>query len=165
MKLAKYGTPSRVVLSMMVIPLSLLSAHADNSKGAGEDNKSSGKNSLVKVKHSSLYKNSHIISNNKAHTIVPKRSIVFLPARIKSRVSDQPNGKFILWPSFLKMNRDWIWTFEVTLDQAKGITPIPKGKLKDFSKLNRMVVALYRGNPISILPPKKPSSKDAKRSK
>ena len=71
--------------------------------------------------------------------------------RIKTRVVEKPTGKFVLWPSFKLKNQNWIWTFEVTLDQAKGITPLPEGKIKDFAKLKLMVVALYRGNPVSIL--------------
>ncbi|WP_435893838.1 hypothetical protein [Oceaniferula spumae] len=85
---------------------------------------------------------------------MPKNSILFLPDKLKTRVVEKPSGKFVLWPFFKLRNQQWIWTYEVTLDQAKGIKPLPKGTLEQFSKLNRVVVALYRGHPVSVIPPK-----------
>ena len=114
---------------------------------------------MVKVKHTTLYKNSHILVYRGKHTIIPKNSIIVLPERLKSRVLDKPDGEFILWPEFKTANRDWIWTFEVSLDQAKGSSPLPEDRIEDLSKLNRLVVSLYKGNPVSILPAKKESSK------
>ncbi|BDS08517.1 hypothetical protein NT6N_35570 [Oceaniferula spumae] len=115
---------------------------------------SAARKPLVTVKHTSLYKNSHILSNRGEHCIVPKNSILFLPDKLKTRVVEKPSGKFVLWPFFKLRNQQWIWTYEVTLDQAKGIKPLPKGTLEQFSKLNRVVVALYRGHPVSVIPPK-----------
>ncbi len=157
----KNGYIIRFVATLLASGLCLLSAQADNPQGAEEKKKTSGKKPIVTVKHSTLYKNSHIIVNRGAHTIIPKRSILFLPERIKTRVVEKPSGTFVLWPTFKRNNRDRIWTYEVTLDQARGITPLPEGKMKDFAKLSRMVVALYRGNPVSVLPPKQDSSKDS----
>ncbi|NNJ87183.1 MAG: hypothetical protein HKP20_08430 [Akkermansiaceae bacterium] len=144
----------------------MVSADAEPKQGSEEIKKITGKKPLVTVKHTTLYKNSHIIVNRGEHTIIPKRSILVLPDRLKSRVTKKPSGKFVLWPEFKKTNQDWIWTFEVTLDQAKGITPLPEGRMKDLAKLNRVVVALYRGNPVSVLPPrKKDTDKDASKNK
>ena len=132
---------------------------AKKTIGAEEKKKISGKKPMVKVKHTTLYKNSHIISHRGEHTIIPKNSIIILPGHLKRRVTDKPDGEFILWPNFKLMNKDWIWTLEVSLDQAKGITPISEKKIKDLEKLNRVVVALYRGNPVSVLPSKKKIAK------
>ncbi|MFK7910279.1 MAG: hypothetical protein AB8F34_06710 [Akkermansiaceae bacterium] len=135
-------------------------AYAEPTTGAEEKKKpTTGKKPIVKVKHTTLYKNSHIITHRGEHAIIPKRSILFIPENLKSRVVEKPSGKFVLWPFFKLRNQEWIWTYEVTLDQAKGKSPIPAGKIKQFEKLNRMVVALYRGNPVSIVaPPKKESA-------
>ena len=157
----KTGFSTRFVATLLTSGLCVLSAQADTTQGAEEKKKISGKKPIVTVKHTTLYKNSHIIVNRGEHTIIPKRSILFLPERIKTRVVEKPTGTFVLWPTFKRNNQNWIWTYEVTLDQAKGITPLPEGKIKDFAKLNRMVVALYRGNPVSVLPPKQDSSKDS----
>ena len=54
-------------------------------------------------------------------------------------------------------------TFEVTLEQAKGVEPIPDKKLEEFAKINRTVIATYRRNPISVRPFKKPSTQDTQK--
>lgn len=151
----KKGIPVRYITILFASSLALGSVNAETAQGSEEKKKTSGKKALVKVKHTSLYKNSHIIVNRGQHTIIPKKSILVLPDRLKTRVVEKATGKFVLWPNFKHTNQDWIWTFEVTLDQAKGITPLPDGRIKDLAKLNRVVVALYKGNPVSVLSPKK----------
>jgi len=151
----KTGFPAKLIVVFLASSLGMTAIHADTARGAEEKKKVSGKKALVSVKHTTLYKNSHIIVNRGQHTIIPKKSILVLPEHLKSRVADKPSGEFILWPDFKRSNQDWIWTLEVTLNQAKGITPLPEKKIKDLEKLNRVVVALYLGNPVSVLPPKK----------
>ena len=157
----KPGIFSKLLIPFAVSVLSICSAQAEPVTGASENKKPlTGKKPIVKVKHTSLYKNSHIISHRGEHAIIPKRSILFIPESLKSRVIEKPTGKFVLWPFFKQRNQDWIWTYEVTLDQAKGIKPLPEGKLKQFEGLNRMVVALYRGNPVSVLTPPNKEGED-----
>jgi len=144
---------------MSAMCLSIVDTHSQNSSGAQESKTTTGKKPMVKVKHTTLYKNSHILVYRDKHTIIPKNSIIVLPERLKSRVLSEPDGEFILWPEFKIANRDWIWTFEVSLDQAKGLAPLPEDRVKDLSKLNRVVVSLYKGNPVSILPAKKQNDK------
>lgn len=111
-----------------------------------------------KPKLAHVYRNAHILSNRGTHTVVPKHSIIYQPIKNQSKVVEIPSGKFRFWPDFLPQNRDWIHTFEVTLDQAKGNKPIPKAKLEEFAKINRTVIATYRQNPISVRPPKNDDS-------
>lgn len=151
----KQGIQVSLRIVFLASILGLSTSHAQKAAGAEEKKNSSGKKALVKVKHTTLYKNSHILVGRGQHTIVPKNSILVLPETLKSRVAAKPSGTFVLWPDFKRSNQDWLWTSEVSLDQAKGITPLPEKKMKDLEKLNRVVVALYRGNPVSVLPAKK----------
>ncbi len=152
----KFTLFTRFALPLFASVLSIGFAQAEPASGAEEKKKPLiGKKPMVKVKHTKLYKNSHIITHRGEHAIIPKRSILFLPQSLKSRVVEKPKGKFVLWPFFKQRNQDWIWTYEVTLDQAKGKAPLPKGKLKQFENLNRVVVALFRGNPVSVMTPAK----------
>ncbi|MDG1358764.1 MAG: hypothetical protein P8P36_11285 [Akkermansiaceae bacterium] len=91
------------------------------------------------------------------------QSIIYQPEKNKEKVTDTPSGKFRFWPDFLPRNRDWLLTFEVTLDQARGNKPIPDIKLKEFAKISRTVIATYRRNPISVRPYVKPSETDTKK--
>ena len=113
-------------------------------------------NSKPKLAH--VYQNAHILSNRGTHTVLPLNSIIYQPAKNQSKVVEIPSGKFRFWPDFLPKNRDWIHTFEVTLDQAKGKEPIPEAKLEEFAKINRTVIATYRQNPISVRSIKKDNS-------
>lgn len=152
----KYGLlPARFAATCFTLAICLTSSFAEPSGDKKEKEKPSGKKPLVKVRHTSAYKNAHIIVNRGEHTIVPIRSILVLPEKLKSHVVDKPSGKLILWPQFKRKNQNLIWTLEVTLDQVKGITPISESKLDDLTKLNRVVVALYRGHPVSVVRPKK----------
>ena len=104
-----------------------------------------------KPKLAHVYQNALILSNGGLHTVLPLNSIIYQPSKNQSKVVEIPSGKFRFWPDFLVKNQDWIHTFEVTLDQAKGKKPIPSRKIEEFAKLNRTVIATYRQNPISVL--------------
>ncbi len=110
-----------------------------------------------------VYQKAHILCNRDTHTVVPLQSIIYQPEKNKEKVTDTPSGKFRFWPDFLPRNRDWLLTFEVTLDQARGNKPIPDIKLKEFAKISRTVIATYRRNPISVRPYVKPSETDTKK--
>ena len=107
-----------------------------------------------------VYRQAHILCNRETHTVVPLQSIIYQPAKNESKVTRAPSGKFRFWPDFLPKNRDWLMTFEVTLEQAKGVEPISDKKLEEFAKINRTVIATYRRNPISVRPFKKTSTPD-----
>jgi hypothetical protein len=146
------GVSVKLISFLLTTSLSVTLLHAQRAPDAGDKNKFSPIKPMVEVKRSSLYDNSHIIVHKGAHTIVPKKSILVLPPTLKGRISEKPKGKFVLWPEFKRNNQHWFWTFEVTLAQARGLKSIPEQKTKDLEKLNRIVIALYRGNPISVLP-------------
>lgn len=141
------------LVSMFVgMSLCMSGGHAQAGPDAQNQGPTLSKKPLVKVSRRSLYDNSHIIAFRGTHTIVPKNSILFLPSALKGHILDKPDGKFVLWPKFQRDNQPWIWSFEVTLDQAKGLEPLSDQKVKDLERLNRIVIAHYRGNPISVLP-------------
>jgi hypothetical protein len=146
------GVSVKFISFLLTTSLSMTLLHAQRAPDAGDKNKFSPIKPMVEVKRSSLYDSSHIIVHRGAYTIVPQKSILVLPPTLKDRISEKPEGKFILWPEFKRKNQQWVWTFEVTLDQARGLRAIPEQKIKDLEKLNRIVIALYRGNPISVLP-------------
>lgn len=113
------------------------------------------KKPLVEIKQPSIYDGCDILNHGKEHSIVPQKSILYVPESMKSKIGKQPRGKLMLWPSFLKINQNWLWTFEVTKDQASGKTPIPEAKMAEFKKLARVVIATNNGNPIAVFSPEK----------
>lgn len=129
------------------------STHAQVIEAGSEQSKA--KPSLAHV-----YRQAHILCNRETHTVIPLQSIIYQPAKNESKVTKAPSGKFRFWPDFLPKNRDWLMTFEVTLEQAKGVEPISDKKLEEFAKINRTVIATYRRSPISVRPFKKTSTSD-----
>lgn len=139
---------------LKILTISTLCSSSLCAQASEEDNQRS------KLAH--VYQKAHILVSRGTHTVIPLRSIIYQPAVNESKVTEVPAGKFRFWPDFLPKNRDWLLTFEVTLDQAKGKEPIPDNKFNEFAKINRTVVATYRGSPISVRAFKDPPSENQK---
>lgn len=103
-----------------------------------------------------LYANSVILSDGVNHTLLPTQCLIHVPEIQADRVVDEPVGKLVLWPDFLKRHRAWLRSQEVTLEMAKGESSLSKERLEIFAMGNAIVVAVLQGNPISMLPPKEP---------
>lgn len=108
------------------------------------------------VNHASgLLENSELISFNGETTLVPKHAIIQIPEKFAGRINHHPEGaKIVGWLDFLGRNRGWISTVEVTLAQAKGEIPVAPELMETVTKDGNLVVAVLKGGPISVLPPK-----------
>jgi hypothetical protein len=117
---------------------------------------------------SSLLTSSLFLSDGTHYTIIPVGSILALPNEYRSRVIPQPAGDFTFWPNFLKLNSSWLAAKEVPLEMAKGDGKAGEAVMRSLSlnPSSRVVVSVYRNNPISILEPvaesKEPKSNSAK---
>ena len=101
----------------------------------------------------SLYKKSIILYDGEKHTVVPVGAILHLPPSYRNRVVPKPVGVFTFWPSFLERNASWLGAWEVPLRMAQGDPEAAKKVLAQTSLQSRVLVAVYRGGPISILEP------------
>ncbi len=99
----------------------------------------------------SAYSRSLVLFDGQFHTIVPYGSILHLPQGLETYIVPRPVSPFLLWPDFLKRNRQWLTTREVPLAMALGDEKADRSVLKDVSRLEFLVVSVYRGNPISVL--------------
>lgn len=104
-----------------------------------------------------LLASSDILSFGGNSTLVPKRAILAMPKGVADRVKYQPGTKIINWLEFYTLNRGWITTVEVSRPQAEGNVPIDPKVAENFAKSSTLVVATYKGGPISVLPPKAPA--------
>lgn len=100
---------------------------------------------------SSLYSQSIILTDGEKHTLVPVGSILHLPANLRDRVATEPKGDFTFWPAFLKRNAAWLAGHEVPLAMARGDRESAVPVLEQAGRDTRLLVAVYRGCPISIL--------------
>lgn len=102
---------------------------------------------------SSLYRKSVILYDGEKHTVVPIGSVLQLPAGYRNRVVEKPVGVFTFWPAFLERNAAWLGAWEVPLRMAEGDAEAAKKVLAATAKDPRVLVAVYRGGPITILEP------------
>ena len=97
-----------------------------------------------------LDENSEFITFNGSATLVPKHAIIHVPEKLRGHVSSGLNGKFMSWQEFATRYRAITTTFEVTLDEASGKTPLKPERVESLRKLDQIAVAVLNGSPISF---------------
>lgn len=102
---------------------------------------------------SSLWSRSIILTDGEHFTLVPVGSVLHLPAELRSHVATKPQGQFTFWPNFLRRNSTWLAAHEVTLEMAKGDVRQAKAVLAGIAKDRRLLVAVYKGGPVTVLEP------------
>ncbi len=101
----------------------------------------------------SLLSRSDILSFNGMTTLIPKRAILHQPKPLAPRVNNfQQGSRVVGWLDFMQSNRGWITTVEVTRDQAEGRQPMDEKVVESYLKSTNLVVATFRGGPVSVLP-------------
>lgn len=116
----------------------------------------------VRTHSRDLVRDSTIISFNGNLTLVPKRAVLHIPEEIADRIGAKSGQKVLTWIEFLQLNRGWIRTVEVSRDQVMGHAPLPPNSVEAFAKSSSMVVATFKGGPVSVLPLKEPESIEEK---
>lgn len=114
-----------------------------------------GEDPTVTNKVGNLLENSDLITFNGQTTLVPKNALVLVPQKYTARINKHQTGaKIVNWLDFYGQNRGWISTVEVTFAQARGAEPVSPEVLETLGKSGNMIVAVLKGGPISIMPPK-----------
>lgn len=98
-----------------------------------------------------LYANSEVITDGTSHTILPKGCILGYTEALANRVVDKATGAFEFWPEFYQKNKDWLKLQEVDVATAKGEVPLSEALVKSLQTESKMTVAVYKGNPVSVL--------------
>lgn len=99
-----------------------------------------------------LFETSDILCYNGAFTLVPKTAVLQFPKNLSERLKVQPGAKIQSWLDFYTANRNWITTVEVTKSQAAGAQPLSEQTTDHMAKCGKLVVATFRGNPVSLHP-------------
>ena len=111
----------------------------------------SDRNNRAKLKK--FYEGSTIITLEDIHTVVPKGSVLHVPEGLAKMIVKQPKGEMMFWPEFLQKYPKLVITKEVTWKTAKGEDPIKGSELKAFVEGGKIVVAVFKKNPLSVLEP------------
>lgn len=108
---------------------------------------------------SSILDRSILLSNGRNWTFVPKGAVFCVPEKYQDRVNlPTGKGKYIPFADFAVKNRGWLSTYSVTLEQARGNSPISEEARKVLVESGRVVVSVCKGGPISTRPPKVPEA-------
>ena len=104
-----------------------------------------------------LLERSEFLSFRGLITLVPKGAVLHVPESYRSRVGKAPGGKIVTWPEFLRLNRGWIGTLEVSRQQAEAEQPLSEETIEALNENPRLVVATLSGGPITVIKtPSKP---------
>lgn len=110
-----------------------------------------------------LMSRSDILCHGGSATLVPKRAILNNPPELAARINNfQQGSKIVGWRDFFQPNRGWITTIEVSRAQAEGKQPIDEKIVENYRKSTSLVVAIYRGSPISVMPLEEEEAKPSK---
>jgi hypothetical protein len=89
--------------------------------------------------------------------ILPKGSVIHCPEALAARVLTMPRGKLMEWQQFLVAHRAWITTREVSQEQIRGEAAFTEIDRSAFHKGGKLVVATFRGHPVTVLSPAVPT--------
>lgn len=103
-------------------------------------------------KTASLIQRSAIIAHRGQWTIVPKESVLYVPAHLRSRVNGERSGRLVTWKEFLVKNRTWLRLEDVRIEQARGEVPLRAEDVKVYEQSGQVVVAVCHNGPISVKP-------------
>jgi hypothetical protein len=123
---------------------------------------SQGKDPTRSNQPKDILTDSDIISFRGLATLVPKRSIIQVPKNYAELIKMAAGSKIVGWADFYDANRGWISTIEVSKEQAEGNEPMTEETQKFISKSRNLIIATYKGGPISVLPLKVPPPETAK---
>ena len=107
---------------------------------------------IVRPTGQSLIAQSDILHDGRNWTIVPKGAVLHVPEALSPRVGAKPLGRLLTWDEFLTVNRGWVFTEEVTMDQAAGKRPVGASRIEFWEKNGKVIVAVHLGGPISVRP-------------
>lgn len=103
------------------------------------------------TRSSDPYEGLIFISDGSDYTMVPDGSVLALPAGYRNRIVDKPKGTLVPWPAFVEKNKGWIGGWEVSVEMMKGDPELAKSVMKSISQDTRVLVALYKGHPVTVL--------------
>lgn len=131
-----------------------MSQQADPLRELGPPTGKSDEDPSLANSERDLVKSSAVFSYRGNLTLVPKRAVLHVPSHLQNRMTPEKGAKVQTWRNFFQANRGWIRTMEVTREQALGHSPFSEESAKAISESAVVVIATYKGGPISVLPPR-----------
>jgi hypothetical protein len=100
----------------------------------------------------SLMSRSEILCFEGIAALVPKRAVINKPKALEDRLALSEGARLVSWEEFYNANRGWLKTMEVSRKHAEGKEPLSEEDAKTLQGSAAVIVAVYHGAPISVLP-------------
>lgn len=142
-----------------------MAAHNDPIRNLGPAMGKVDEDPAKRVTDRDLVKESTVLNYRGFLTLVPKRAVIHTPANYENRFKPSDDVQVQSWADFFKGNRGWIRTLEVTREQAMGLAPMDEAIMTALQESTQVVVATFKGGPISVMPyvaPEPEAEADAK---
>ena len=126
-------------------------AELEARRGAGSSRKP---RVVPKSPHAfSLAELSQFLGEGESSVILPKGAVIHCPEALTAKLLTTPGGKVMPWPEFLIAHRAWVTTREVSQEQIRGEAAFTDSDRASFLSGGKLVVATFRGNPVTVLTP------------
>jgi|GEM_PF-568091 len=129
-----------------------MSAHHDPIRNLGPAIGNLDEDPAKRVTDRDLVKESTVLNYRGFLTLVPKRAVIHTPANYEDRFKPTDEATVQSWGDFFKGNRGWIRTLEVSREQAMGLAPMDEAIMTTLQESSQVVVATFKGGPISVMP-------------
>ncbi|WP_035615933.1 hypothetical protein [Haloferula sp. BvORR071] len=106
----------------------------------------------------SLAELSQFLGEGESSVILPKGSVLYCPETLAARILKAPHGTLVTWTDFLIAHRSWVCTREVSMEQIRGDAGFTDADRAVFTGGGKVVIATFRGNPVTVLSPPVPAS-------
>ncbi len=91
-----------------------------------------------------------ILGDGRLWTVLPQRAILHSPDLGRSAFAHEATGRLATWSEFEAANRSRIQGYVVRESHLAGTDQIPESLKEQWSRSNRMIVSVYRGNPVAL---------------
>lgn len=109
-----------------------------------------GEVNIQRPDNQSILNDSIKLHDGNIWTIVPNGAVVYIPEKLKSRITTEPTGRLTGWREFLAANYSWLSAHEMDFEQAAGKKVLPEGTPANWAKQDKIIVAVHQGGPISF---------------
>lgn len=97
-----------------------------------------------------IYQISDVLNDRGVYTMVPKSAVIHVPRGMERKLQRQSKSKYVSFEKFIRTNCVWIQKMPVNVSQATGQAPIDPIRLENMRKLGKVVIAVHKGEPISV---------------
>jgi len=116
-----------------------------------------GETRVINKAPEGIFETSQILAANGKWTFVPKGAVLYVPPSMQNYVTTSPTGNLVPLQEFIAANRQWLTNEEVSIAQAAGQEALKPDTQKNWTGVNKVVIATHQGGAVSFKPAPTPA--------